>query len=87
MLRKSVTRGLVSDDVATLAQGDLEDVPIELVSYEPVAGRVWELRHNLSSYDAWYVAVAESLGAPLATLDLRLARSAGPRCEFMTPGV
>jgi len=49
------------------------------------AERVWELRANLSSYDAWYVAVAELADVPLATMDLRLARATGPQCEFLLP--
>lgn len=85
VLRKGVFAGVISDDVATLAHGDFGDLRIELLGYQPFASRAWELRHNLSAYDAWYVAVAESLEAPLATLDLHLARSDGPRCEFMTP--
>ncbi|MBW3537466.1 MAG: type II toxin-antitoxin system VapC family toxin [Actinobacteria bacterium] len=85
VLRKGVFAGVISDDVATLAHGDFEDLSIELLDYQPFASRVWELRHNLSTYDAWYVAVAESLEAPLATLDSRLTRANGPRCEFMTP--
>ncbi|MEZ5239295.1 MAG: hypothetical protein R2716_10245 [Microthrixaceae bacterium] len=43
-------------------------------------GRVWELRANLTGYDATYVALAEALGAPLVTADGRLARASGPRC-------
>jgi predicted nucleic acid-binding protein len=39
--------------------------------------RVWELRANLTAYDAAYVALAEALGAPLLTRDRRLARAAG----------
>lgn len=50
----------------------------------PVAGRLaaraWALRANVSFYDAVYVALAESLGAPLVTADSRLAASNGPRC-------
>lgn len=42
--------------------------------------RVWELRVNLSAYDASYVALAESLGCPLLTADVRLGRSPGLRC-------
>lgn len=45
----------------------------------------WALRHNLTAYAAWYVAVAELLDAPLATLDQRLVTSPGPTCRFMTP--
>lgn len=64
----------------------LEDRPIELFPYEPFAFRVWELRENLTAYDAWYVALAEEVGAKLATLDGALCRAAGPRCGFLTPG-
>lgn len=85
VLRKGALAGVISNDVATLAHGDFGEVSIELFDYQPFASRVWELRHNLSAYDAWYVAVAESLEAPLATLDLRVAGSTGPRCEFLTP--
>jgi hypothetical protein len=46
---------------------------------------VWELRANVTSYDAWYVAVAEQCDLPLATLDQRLARATGPRCRFHLP--
>lgn len=45
---------------------------IELFPYDPFAERIWALRDNVTVYDAWYIAVAESLGAPLATLDLTL---------------
>lgn len=74
-----------TDDVASLAHADLLDLRIELVEYDTVAERVWELRHNLTSYDAWYVAVAELLDAPLATVDNRLVRSPGSTCTFRTP--
>lgn len=45
-------------------------------------GRVWELRENVSAYDACYVALAESLGCSLLTADGRLARAPGIRCTF-----
>ena len=70
---------------AIAAHEDLLEINLELFSFEPFAERIWELRHNLTSYDAWYVAVAEALGLPLATLDERLARASGPTCDFLTP--
>jgi predicted nucleic acid-binding protein len=70
---------------ANAAYEDLMQLEIELFSFEPFTDRVWELRHNVTSYDAWYVAVAEALRLPLATLDERLAKSNGPRCKFLTP--
>ncbi len=45
-----------------------------------VLGRIWDLRENLSSYDAWYIALAELLGCPLLTADARLSRTPGLRC-------
>jgi predicted nucleic acid-binding protein len=59
---------------------------IELFPFEPFAGRIWELRHNVTSYDAWYVALAEALKLPLATLDEPPAKSNGVACKFLTPG-
>ena len=47
--------------------------------------RIWGLRSNLTSYDAWYVALAEGLDCPLATLDRTLTRAPGPKCAFIVP--
>lgn len=84
VLRRAVGAGDISEDIASLAHADLLDLRVELVPYDIVAGRAWELRHNLSAYDAWYVAVAELLDVPLATLDQRLVGSPGPTCQFRT---
>ena len=70
---------------ATAAQRDLLALDILLVPFEPFAERVWALRRNVTSYDAWYVAVAEALDLPLATLDRRLSRASGPSCRFRLP--
>ena len=64
---------------------DLMQLEVELFSFDSFSDRIWQLRHTVTSYDAWYVAVAESLGFPLATLDKRLVKSDGPKCEFLTP--
>ncbi len=85
ILRRAAQAGDISMDTASMAHGDLLDLRVELFPYEPFAERVWDLRANVTAYDAWYVAIAESLGAPLATLDLRLTRATGPFCEFSTP--
>lgn len=85
ILRRASIVGDISSDVAALAYVDLLGLHVELFPYEPFADRVQELRKNLTAYDAWYVGVAESLDAPLATLDERLVRSDGPRCTFITP--
>ena len=85
ILRRAAASGSVSTDVASLAHADLIGLRIELAAYAPLANRVWELRENVTTYDAWYVALAERLDAPLATLDERLTRATGPRCEFLVP--
>jgi predicted nucleic acid-binding protein len=85
ILRRAALAGDISADVASLAHTDLSDLRVEFFPYQPCAGRVWELRENVTCYDAWYVAVAELLDVPLATLDGRLASSPGPRCQFLVP--
>jgi predicted nucleic acid-binding protein len=78
---------LITTPEANAAQGELMQLDIELFPFEPFAGRIWELRHNVTSYDAWYVAIAEALNLPLATLDEPLARSNAVTCTFLTPGL
>ena len=85
ILRRAVLSGGLSADVATLAHDDLRALRVELFPYEPLASRVWELRHNLTTYDGWYVARAEAVGAPLVTLDARIAQAPGLRCEVHLP--
>ena len=70
---------------STAAQRDLLSLDVDLAPFHPFAARVWALRHDLTSYDAWYVAVAEELSLPLATLDGRLVRANGPTCRFLVP--
>lgn len=70
---------------AAEAAATLTDIDLELLPFAPFAERVWELRANLTSFDALYVAIAERLGIGLATLDRKLARSSGPRCRFLLP--
>jgi predicted nucleic acid-binding protein len=85
VLRRAAARGEITADVASMAHADLLDLRVELFPYAPFALRVWQLRDNLTCYDAWYVALAESLGSSMATLDRKLAQAAGPRCGFETP--
>ena len=67
-----------------MAHADLLALPVELFPYVSSAERAWELRGNVTSYDGCYVALAEGLRAPLATLD-RLAHAPGVRCAFLSP--
>lgn len=71
---------------ANAAHEDLMQLSVEVFSFDPFADRVWELRHTITTYDAWYVAVAEALRSPLATFDERLSKTRGVTCHFLTPG-
>jgi predicted nucleic acid-binding protein len=85
VIRRHELAGLVSTDQAAQAHGDLLDLEIEAWPYELLAGRIWDLRRNLSSHDASYVALAELLDAPLVTLDKRLRSAPDVRCAIATP--
>jgi predicted nucleic acid-binding protein len=85
ILRRAVASGEVTADAASMAHADLLALRIEFFPYGPFASRVWELRENVTCYDGWYVALAETLDAPLATLDVRLSHASGPRCRFRLP--
>jgi predicted nucleic acid-binding protein len=64
------------------ALDDLRELPIRRVEHTRLLARCWQLRENLTIYDAAYVALAEALDAPLLTADQRLTRSTGPRCDI-----
>ncbi len=85
VIRRHELAGLVSADLAAQAHADLLDLPIEFWPFELLASRVWQLRANLSSYDASYVALAELIEASLVTLDSRISRAPGLKCEVRTP--
>lgn len=85
VLRRNAAAGRLGPDLAERAHQRLLTCRVALFPYAPFASRVWQLRNSVSAYDAWYVAIAESLGAPLITLDRRLMRATGPRCAFAIP--
>ena len=85
ILRRLERIGDISRLEANSAQSDLLRFDIELFPFAPFGDRVWALRSNLSSYDAWYVALAEALGCPLVTLDRKLSRAPGPTCDIIVP--
>lgn len=53
ILRRAVLTGQLSADAAAVANADLTDLRVELFPYQPFAARVWELRENVTAYDAW----------------------------------
>lgn len=85
IIRRHELAGLVSADQAAQAHADLVDLAIEHWPYELLAARAWELRRNLSVYDACYVALAELTQATLVTLDRRIGGAPGVRCTVVTP--
>lgn len=84
ILRRLERAGRISSVEAESAHDDLLRLDLELFPFAPFAERVWALRRNLTSYDAWYVALAETLDCPLVTLDRKLSRATGPTCEVIT---
>jgi predicted nucleic acid-binding protein len=85
VMRRQELAGTISPDQAVQAHSDLRDLAIDYWPYEPLAQRIWELRGNLSSYDAAYVALAEELGAIVVTLDVRMQRAPNLGCEVVCP--
>jgi len=85
VLRRMEQSRQISQLEATASLHDLLRLDLEVYPFAPVAARVWELRSSLTSYDAWYVALAEALQFPLVTLDRRLSRASGPRCDVIVP--
>lgn len=85
ILRRLALARQLSQQEAAIAHDELVQLSIELFPFGPFAARSWELRHNVVTADAWYVALAEALDCALLTLDARLARADGPRCPFRGP--
>ena len=84
--RRLVAAGRLDDRRASLAQADLRSLPVRRVPHGPLLERCWELRTNLTMYDAAYVALAELIEAPLLTADAKLAATPGPACEIEVLG-
>jgi predicted nucleic acid-binding protein len=77
VLRRLSARGALVPDRGRAALDDLSDLPIARYGHGALVDRIWELRHNMTAYDAAYVALAEALDAPLVTCDRRLADAPG----------
>lgn len=82
VLRKRWLSGWMSDDRFDSAVADLERLDFERVPTLRLIRRAYELRDNVTAYDATYVALAEALGCELVTGDRRLAGATGPRCPI-----
>jgi predicted nucleic acid-binding protein len=79
VVRRYAATGEIDDQRGSALLDDLAVIPVQRYPHDVLLPRVWELRNNLTAYDAIYVALAEALGAPLLTRDRRLAGAAGHR--------
>ena len=82
-LRSQVLRGSAQESHAREVLRRWALLGIRRFPVTGLLGRVWELRQNLSAYDASYVALAETLACPLHTADSRLASAPGPTCTIV----
>jgi len=80
--RRAVRAGRLGGRRARQALADLATLPLARAPHQPLMSRIWELRDNLTPYDAAYIALAEALETPLLTADRRLARAPGAHCEI-----
>jgi predicted nucleic acid-binding protein len=85
IIRRDHMRGRLDATAANQAIDDLHDWPGERFGHRSLLDRAWELRHNVRGWDAFYVALAEALGATLITADRRLARATGLACQVEVP--
>lgn len=83
VLRRRWLAGTVTAERFEQAVDDLVDLPLARFPTLALVHRAFELRANVSAYDACYVALAETLDWPLCTTDRRLAHATGPRCTML----
>jgi predicted nucleic acid-binding protein len=82
VLRRYAIAGEAAEERCRAALADLADLPLTRYPHDFLLPRVWELRGNLTAYDAVYVSLAEALDAPLVTRDQRLANAPGHRARI-----
>jgi predicted nucleic acid-binding protein len=82
VIRAHYLRGHLDGTAAAQAVADLRDWPADRIGNRWLLDRAWELRDSVRGWDAFYIAVAEAFEAPLLTLDARLARAHGIRCDI-----
>jgi len=80
-LRRLLRRGQISGERAHDARTDFAELTLVRYPHEPLNDRVWELRENLTAYDATFVALAEELEVPLITCDARLGAAPGHHAD------
>lgn len=83
VIRRYAANGDIDVERGRMALADLADFPLQRYPHDFLLPRIWNLRNNLTAYDATYVALAEALEAPLLTSDGRLATAAGHRVQIV----
>ena len=81
VVRRYAATGEIDQERGRAALADLADVPLHRYPHDFLLPRVWDLRNNLTAYDAVYIALAEALDVPLLTRDRRLAAAAGHHAQ------
>ena len=81
-LRRLIAARELTEDRAADVRSDFADLAIVRYAHHPLADRMWELRQNLTAYDAAFVALAEALRVTLVTCDGRLARAGGHQAKI-----
>ncbi len=81
VLRRYAAAGAMTTSRGHDALQDLQDLPLTRYPHDVLLGRIWELRANLTAYDAAYVALAEALSATLLTCDSKIASAPGHRAR------
>lgn len=87
VLRRRVASGRNLPAEAAEALDLLRDLNIRYFDHKVISGRIWELRENLTAYDAAYIALAELLEAPLLTTDIRLVNAPGHSARCLQLGI
>jgi len=82
VLRRQMKFGILNARRARFALDDLAALPARRAPHRPLLSRCWELRDNLTIYDAAYVALAEAANTTLLTADQKLAKAPGPQCPI-----
>lgn len=82
VVRRYAAKGEIDGERGRMVLADLADLPLQRYPHDFLLPRIWDLRHNLTAYDAVYVALAEALDTPLLTRDRRLAAAAGHRARI-----
>ena len=85
-MRRRVAAGALTPSPGWVALRTWQHLGVSRYPVRPLLGRVWELRDDLSAYDASYVALAEALDCPVLTADARLSHTSGPRCAITLVG-